>query len=215
MYDRSWSTSLRTQVGLVFELSQGNRFGGAGGNRYSFLYSGDVNGDGSGGNDLIYIPRDANDVALEPYTDGSGRVHTVAEQMTQLNAFIEQDKYLRDHRGEIAERFGALNPWYNNVDFRVLQDFAVPSGGTRHAFQLTIDVLNVGNLINSDWGVRKVASAAATSPLRLATDANGAPLFTPAGAPRLNFVGPSTTFIDDPGLFSRWRAQIGLRYFFN
>jgi hypothetical protein len=142
-------------------------------------------------------------------------VHTVAEQMTQLNAFIEQDKYLRDHRGEIAERFGALNPWYNNVDFRVLQDFAVPSGGTRHAFQLTIDVLNVGNLINSDWGVRKVASAAATSPLRLATDANGAPLFTPAGAPRLNFVGPSTTFIDDPGLFSRWRAQIGLRYFFN
>jgi hypothetical protein len=215
MYNRSWSTSLRTQVGLVFELSQGNRFGGAGGNRYSFLYSGDVNGDGSGGNDLIYIPRDANDVALEPYTDGSGRVHTVAEQMTQLNAFIEQDKYLRDHRGEIAERFGALNPWYNNVDFRVLQDFAVPSGGTRHAFQLTIDVLNVGNLINSDWGVRKVASAAATSPLRLATDANGAPLFTPAGAPRLNFVGPSTTFIDDPGLFSRWRAQIGLRYFFN
>ncbi len=215
MYNKTWSTSLRTQLGLVLEVSQGNRFGGAGGNRYSFLYSGDVNGDGSGGNDLIYIPRDANDVALEAYQDLSGRVHSVAEQRAQLNAFIEQDKYLRDHRGQIAERFGALNPWYNNVDFRVLQDFAVPSGGTRHAFQLTIDVLNVGNLINSDWGVRKVASASATSPLRLATDASGAPLFTPAGAPRLNFIGPSTTFIDDPGLFSRWRAQIGLRYFFN
>ena len=215
MYNKTWSTSFRTQLGLVLEVSQGNRFGGAGGNRYSFIYSGDVNGDGSGGNDLIYIPRDANDVALEPYTDLSGRVHSVAEQRSQLNAFIEQDKYLRDHRGEIAERFGALNPWYNNLDFRVLQDFAVPSGGTRHSFQLTLDVLNVGNLINSDWGVRKVAGATATSPLRLATDASGAPLFTPAGAPRLNFVGPSTTFIDDPGLFSRWRAQIGLRYFFN
>ncbi|MGH7694850.1 MAG: TonB-dependent receptor, partial [Gemmatimonadaceae bacterium] len=208
MYNKVWSPNLRTQLGLVFELSQGNRFGGAGGNRYSFIYSGDVNGDGSGGNDLIFIPRDQGQINLETYTDASGRAVTAAEQWTQLNAFIAQDKYLRDHRGEIAERFGALNPWYNNIDFRVLQDFAVPSGGTRHAFQLTLDVLNVGNLINSDWGVRKVASASATSPLRLVR-------FNAAGAPVFNFTGPSTTFIDDPGLFSRWRAQIGLRYFFN
>lgn len=207
-YTKTWSSSLRTQAGLVFEISQGNRFGGAGGNRYSFIYSGDVNGDGSGGNDLIYIPRTQAEINLEAYTDASGRVISAQEQWTQLNAFIEQDKYLRDHRGEIAARFGALNPWYNNVDFRVLQDFAVPSGGTRHAFQLTIDVLNVGNLLNSDWGVRKVASAAATSPLRLVR-------FDAAGAPVFNFTGPSSTFIDDPGLFSRWRAQIGLRYFFN
>jgi hypothetical protein len=215
-YDKSWSTTLRTQVGLVFEMSQGNRFGGAGGNRYSFIYSGDVNGDGSGGNDLIYIPRDQNDINLEAYTDNAGRVHSVQEQRDQLHAFIEQDKYLRDHRGQIAERFGALNPWYSNVDFRVLQDFAVPTAGTRHAFQLTLDLLNVGNFINSDWGVRKVASPAATSPLRLATDpTTGAPKFTATGAPILNFTGPSKTFIDDPGLFSRWRAQVGLRYFFN
>lgn len=206
-YNRSWSANLRTQVGMFVEMSQGNRFGGAGGNRYSFLYSGDVNGDGSGGNDLIYIPRTQSDIVLATYNDGS-RVVTVQEQWTRLNAFIEQDKYLRDHRGEIAERFGALNPWYSNVDVRVLQDFAVPSGGTRHAFQLTLDLLNVGNFINSDWGVRKVASASATSPLRLVT--------VPAtGAPVLNFTGPSATFIDDPGLLSRWRAQLGLRYFFN
>jgi len=30
-----------------------------------------------------------------------------------------------------------------------------------------------------------------------------------------NFTGPATTFVDDPGLLSRWRAQIGLRYLFN
>ncbi|MGQ0639361.1 MAG: carboxypeptidase regulatory-like domain-containing protein [Gemmatimonadaceae bacterium] len=206
-YNKSWSTALRTQVGLVFEMSQGNRFGGAGGNRYSFIYSGDVNGDGSGGNDLIYIPRDQSDIILETYTDG-GRTITAQEQWTRLDAFIRQDKYLNDHRGTIAERFGALNPWYSNLDLRVLQDFAVPTAGTRHAFQLTLDVLNVGNLINSDWGVRKVASPAATSPLRLVR-------FNAAGAPVFNFTGPSATFIDDPGLFSRWRAQLGLRYFFN
>ncbi|MGH7711423.1 MAG: TonB-dependent receptor, partial [Gemmatimonadaceae bacterium] len=206
-YDKPWSTTLRTQVGLVFEMSQGNRFGGAGGNRYSFIYSGDVNGDGSGGNDLILIPRTQSDIVLESYIEG-GQTFSVQDQWTRLNAFIEQDKYLRDHRGEIAERFGALNPWYSNVDFRVLQDFAVPTGGTRHAFQLTLDLLNVGNFINSDWGVRKVASPAATSPLRLVR-------FNASGAPVFNFTGPSKTFIDDPGLFSRWRAQVGLRYFFN
>jgi hypothetical protein len=66
----------------------------------------------------------------------------------------------------------------------------------------------VGNLIKSSWGVRKVASARATSPLALTRfDVNGAPVF--------NFTGPAQTYIDDPGLLSRWRAQIGLRYLLN
>jgi hypothetical protein len=199
---KSWSPRLRTSVGVFLEVGQGNRFGGAGGNRYSFIYSGDVNGDGAGGNDLIYIPADANDINLDPF----GAV-SVAEQRTLMEAFIEQDSYLSTHRGQIAERFGLSNPWYNNVDLRVLQDFALGSGSRRHTFQLSIDVLNLGNLINSSWGVRKVASASATSPFTLVR-------FDGAGAPVFNFTGPSETFIDDPGLFSRWRTQIGLRYFF-
>ncbi|HEX6669226.1 MAG TPA: hypothetical protein VF061_06685, partial [Gemmatimonadales bacterium] len=104
----------------------------------------------------------------------------------------------------------------SNVDLRILQDFAF-GGVTRHNFQISLDFLNIGNLISSDWGVRKVASAAATSPLRLATDETGAPLANPFdanGAPILEFTGPAETFIDDPSVFSRWRAQLGLRYFF-
>ena len=38
--------AFRTSVGLFVEVAEGNRFAGAGGNRYSFVYSGDVNGDG-------------------------------------------------------------------------------------------------------------------------------------------------------------------------
>ncbi len=212
-YVKSWSPSLRTSVGLFLEVAQGNRFAGAGGNRYSFLYSGDVNGDGSGGNDLIYIPSDPGDITLADCPTGCGANVTVQQQSDALEAFIEQDDYLSSHRGQIAERFGALNPWYSNVDLRILQDFAF-GGITRHNFQLSLDVLNVGNLISSDWGVRKTASAAATSPLRLVTDAGGIPQFDANGAPVLNFTGPSETFIDDPSLFSRWRAQLGLRYFF-
>ena len=140
--------------------------------------------------------------------DAGGNTVTAQQQWTRLDAFIGQDRYLSSHRGQIADRFGALNPWYNNVDLRILQDFAISSGASRHAFQLTIDVLNVGSLINSSWGVRKVASASATSPLTLAR-------FTAGGAPVFNFTGPSQTYIDDPGPLSRWRAQVGLRYLLN
>jgi hypothetical protein len=201
-FAKTWSSSLRTSFGVFLEVAQGNRFAGQGGNRYSFIYSGDVNGDGAAGNDLIYIPASQSEILFDP----NGSV-TAAQQWDQLDAFIEQDKYLRSHRGEIAERFGALNPWYNNVDLRILQDFGLGAGTRRHTLQLSVDVLNLGNLINSSWGVRKVASASATSPLILKR-------FDAAGAPVFNFTGATKTFIDDPDLLSRWRTQIGLRYFF-
>jgi outer membrane receptor protein involved in Fe transport len=203
---KAWSPSLRTSVGLFVEVAEGNRFAGAGGNRYSFIYSGDVNGDGQGGNDLIYIPSDQSEIVFADCPAGCGSNVTPQQQWDAFNAFIEQDKYLRSHRGGIAERAGAVNPWYNNVDLRIMQDFSF-GNVTRHTFQVSLDVLNVGNLISSDWGVRKVASSAATSPLRLTG-------FDAGGAPVLNFTGPAETFLDDPSVFSRWRAQLGVRYFF-
>jgi Carboxypeptidase regulatory-like domain len=210
-YAKQWSRALRTQVGVFVEVADGNRFAGSGGNRYSFIYSGDVNGDGQGGNDLIYIPRNQSEIVLEPFVDASGNTISVADQWNRLNAFIEQDPYLSKHRGQIAERFGAVNPWYNDVDLRVLQDFSFGGGGRRHTFQLSVDILNIGNLIDSDWGVRDVASSAATSPLTLSPTTP----FNANGAPVLRFTGPSQTFVADPGPLSRWRTQLGLRYFFD
>lgn len=208
-FSKTWSGSLATHFGLFLEVADGNRFFGAGGNRYSYIYSGDVNGDGQGGNDLIYIPRSASEINFDPITNAAGQVvSTAAQQWAAFDAFIKQDKYLSAHRGQIAERFGAVNPWYYNVDLRILQDVSLNSGGQKHTFQLSFDLLNLPNFISSDWGVRKVASVAATSPLQLKG-------FNAQGAPIFNFIGPKETFIDDPGLFSRWQMQVGLRYFFN
>ena len=208
VYSKTWSPRFRTQVGGFLEIAEGNRFSSTSTNRYSFIYSGDVNGDGQGGNDLIYIPRSESDASLVDYTDANGVVHPAAEQWAAFDAFIRQDKYLSNHRGEIAERFGGVNGWYSDVDLRILQDIGLYSGAKRHTLQLSLDVLNVGNLLNSDWGVRKVASASATSPLKLAG-------FSAGGAPQFNFTGPASTLIDDPGIASRWRIQLGARYFFN
>jgi hypothetical protein len=208
-YRHQWSDNLATSFGLFFEVAEGNRFAGAGGNRYSFVYAGDVNGDGHAGNDLIYIPRTQSEIAFDSYTDKNGATITPAQQWAAFNTFIEQDDYLRTHRGQIAERFGALNPWFSNIDLRVLQDFSFSLSGQRHTFQLSCDILNVANLLSSDWGVRSSATAAATSPLELKH-------FDSGGAPVFNFKGTATkTFVDDPGLNSRWQVQVGLRYLFN
>lgn len=212
-YKHRWSETFATSVGLFVEIAEGNRFAGAGGNRYSFTYSGDVNGDGNGGNDLIYIPKNQSDPVLTfaPYTNSSGpTVITAAQQAAAFDAFVEQDDYLKSHRGQIAERFGALNPWFSNIDLRILQDITFMSGTQPHTFQVSFDILNLGNLLNNSWGVRSTATSSATSPLQL-VDFGG-----PNQAPRFNFKGTATTtFVDDPSLNSRWQIQLGLRYMFN
>ncbi len=204
-YRHQWSNNLATSFGLFLEVAEGNAFLN-GGNRFSVLYSGDVNGDGFS-NDLIYIPRDASDPNEILFDDIAGGP-TAAEQAQAFDAFIEQDDYLSSHRGEIAERFGLINPWYSNIDLRILQDVSLNVGRQKHTFQISFDVLNVGNLINSDWGVRQVANASATRPLELVR-------FNDEGAPVFNFVGPEETFVDDPSQLSRWRMQVGVRYLFN
>jgi len=210
VYTKTWSPRFKTQFGAFLEVAEGNQYGGAGGNRYSFIYAGDANGDGVSGNDLIYIPRSISDANLVEYQEGiNGPVHTVEEQWAGLDAFIKQDKYLSKHRGEIAERAGEVNPWYSHVDLRILQDIGLYSGAKKHALQLSVDVLNVGNLLNSDWGVRQVANPLALSPIGVAPgNASADPKFIFGGAPK-------STFSNDPGDLSRWKVQLGLRYFFN
>ena len=89
-----------------------------------------------------------------------------------------------------------------------------PIGNQKHTFQVNLDVLNVANLISDEWGVRKVLNPAAVFPLATVdADEDGLPDYD-NGRPVLNFVGPSETYIDDPGQFSRWQIQVGLRYFF-
>ena len=202
-WNHHWSDRMGTQIGFFLEVAQGNSFRGNGGNRYSYTYAGDVNGDGYS-NDLIYIPRSQSEIVFDTIFNGATVVATPAQQWTALDAFINQDPYLSKHRGQIAARNGGLNPWYHELDMRVLQDIGLASA---HRIQLSLDLLNLTNLINSSWGVRKVALPTATTPLTLTQFVGNTPHF--------NFTGPATTFVDDPGIYSRWRLQLGVRYMFH
>ena len=110
---------------------------------YSFFYNGDVNGDGIK-NDLMYIPKDDSEIQFASDADRQA-----------FWQFVEQDKYLKNHKGEYAEAYGARAPFVHRFDFRWAHDFDVKIGNTLNRLQLSVDIMNVGNLFNSKWGVAK------------------------------------------------------------
>ena len=99
----NWSPSTSTTFGFFFEVAEGNRFTAAGGNRYSFIYAGDVNGDGQSGNDLIFIPASEDQIKLGTVDEDGNFVHD-GSQWSGLNSFIEQDVitglFLSKERGD-------------------------------------------------------------------------------------------------------------------
>lgn len=180
------------------------------GGNSSYVYSGDLNGDGGSFNDLIYIPRDVSEMNFEQFTS-SGTTFTVAQQQAAWEAFISQDPYLSKNRGQYAERGAAFLPFTTNVDFSVAQDIFVNIGKTRHSFQVRADILNFGNLLNENWGGSN--SFNSTSPLiARGADAQG------RARHRLRNFGSSLiagSFNPNANSGDVYRIQIGIRYTFN
>lgn len=179
-----------TTVSFFIEYAQGGRF--------SYTYAGDINNDGSGLNDLIYVPTDGEIDQMQFDTFFA----TEADQRAGLKSYIAQDEYLNVRRGRYAEKYSALSPWFSTWDMRVLQDFYIGE----QTLQLSLDILNIGNLISNKWGVRQVPLN--TSPIGyVRTEATGEPVYS-------FDTNATETFADDFGLRSRWQLQLGVRYIF-
>lgn len=183
---------MATTVSVFFEYAQGGRF--------SYTYAGDINGDGGFNNDLIYIPTDSEIDAM----DFSG---DAAAQRTGLKDFISQDEYLSRNTGDYAKKYGILSPWRSTWDVRFLQDFKVASGG--NIIQLSVDILNFGNLINSEWGVKQLPTNIQPIGVSVVEESSG------NLTPTYTFdTSVDETFSDNFDLLSRWRLQFGVRYSF-
>ncbi|WP_436490662.1 TonB-dependent receptor [Chitinophaga sp. ARDCPP14] len=180
------------------------------GNRFAYIYGGDINNDGTTSNDLLYVPKNSEIDLMQfaPLTDVNGVVQNAAAQKAAYKAFIEQDHYLRSRRGMYTEKYAGVSPWFSQVDMRVLQDFYFKSGEKIRTVQISLDVVNLGNLISSKWGVRKYASNSGYfQPISVTGVTNGVPTYQ---------FDPSLkeTFIASPDLLSRWQTQLGLRFIF-
>ena len=170
---------------------------------YSYMYTNDMNGDGIN-NDLMYIPKDDSEIQ---FVDDADR--------ELFWAYVNQDSYLKNHKGEYAEAFAARAPWVHRFDLSIVQDFAVRVGKTTNKLQISLDFMNIGNLFNSKWGVTK--NMANSNNGRIleyeGKDANNRPLFSlyrdKAG------VAPTETYSFNKNYDECWKLQVGVRYVFN
>ena len=172
----------------------------------SYVFSGDLNGDGGTSNDLIYVHRDQSEMNF--VQNGS---FTPAQQAAAWDAFIAQDPYLSKRRGQYAERNAIFLPMVGRIDASLAQDVFTNLGGRRHALQFRVDVLNFGNMLNSDWGVGQ--RLVDTRPLLPAgADSQGRAQY------RLRVLDGqlmSQSLEQSAGLSDVWRMQFGFRYSFN
>lgn len=178
-----------TTISTFFEYAQGGRF--------NYTYGGDLNGDGSTLNDLLYIPL-PNEVTQMQFS-GPG-------QAEAFEAYIQQDDYLSSNRGRYAERYGALAPWRGRWDIKILQDFNFNVAEDKvNTIQLSLDILNVSNLLSSEWGLTQQPNN--VQPIGVSVDENNDPTYT---------FNPDLieTFGFDSSLLNRWQAQFGVRYIF-
>ncbi|HMP94235.1 MAG TPA: hypothetical protein PKD90_15245, partial [Phnomibacter sp.] len=187
----------------------------ASGSKLSYIASNDMNGDGQI-NDLIYVPTAGSAINFENYTT-SGVTFTAQQQQAAFESYIVSHPYLSKRRGNYAERNGAALPWLTRADLSVEQDFIIKIGRQKKAniFRFRADILNVGNLINKDWGVGNVSTT--TQPLNYrGRNAQGQPIYRLA----TQVVGGQTVLLRDAFVKSRtiddvYQVQLGIRYIFN
>lgn len=209
-YKKDFFSNTTTTVGLKFEVANSGAI--------SYVTSGDPNNDGAT-NDLMWIPRTIND--LELVKDYAADPRTPAQIWAQLNNFINQDSYLNSHRGQFAERNGVILPYFSRFDFHAAQDFYVMVGKSKNTIEVSIDIINVGNLINRNWGLYSNSfngfNSGSTTVLKYQgiDPLTGHATYSFPYLDKTNLIPVTKSFILDNSTASRYQAQVGLRYIFN
>lgn len=194
-------------------------YNGQSGQPFSYVYSKSmINDDGTNSNyDLIYIPdkKELDEMVFIPAVDNNGRSYSPQQQKELLNSYIEQDSYLRKHRGQFAKRNGGRLPFTNIIDLRIQQNFSIRLSGKKTTISVIFDVFNFTNMLNRNWGKSYFLSNDNFALIRFAGYNSINPLipqyqFIPAGSKPYSL---QTSTV--PGGSARWISQLGIRVNFN
>ncbi len=205
-----------TTISAFYELRSGRPF--------SYVYDGDLNADGQTENDLLYVPKDNNDILLgRVVTLGSGAnrrdslARASATTYSQFNSYIERDPYLSTMRGQVAERFSAREPFVHQLDLRLAQEIPNPFVDG-HRLEITVDCINFLNLVNNSWG--RVQTVNNNRDLLLRFEGLVTPTMVQDGTANAAVGTPIFSYTDKKNpfgyddLLSRYQLQIGVRYSF-
>lgn len=189
-----------TRIGLVYE--------GRSGRPFSYVFANDFNGDGRTYNDLFYVP---NGDVLFGSVSSAGRFTPDAAMAANFNAWLAAHPELAKYAGSYAPANGFRSGFVNTFDVRISQE--LPGFYKGHKSQIWLDIQNVGNLINKDWGhIVDYGFYADASVARLAGIYNGQYVYNFTGASQ-----PTAANSDADGFnvgVSQWSLQVGFRYQF-
>ena len=186
-------------------------YNGRTGNPYTWVFGNDANGDSIGGWDPAYIPT-ANDPKVS-YGNAT------AQQIQQFQDFLASDKYLKDHRGQIASRNGAHTPWVTTLDMSFSQE--IPGLFKGNKGEVRLDVYNFLNLMNKNWGQQRITGIYPTRTLVNygGVNAQGQYVYNLPTDKAGNYQ-PQQLQVYDGGFYdpsrvvSRWSAMLTVRYTF-
>lgn len=194
-----WGDNL-TRLGFIWTGRSGRNFsyifngtGAFGGNFLSDFASPD-----NPGPNLFYVPSGPND----PLVTGD------AAFLASLDQLISREGCLSRSRGKIIARNACHTGSVNQINMRFSQEIGI---GGNHKIELLIDIENLGNLINDDWGRLDAIFQPSNIPLaNVAISADGSQyIYSPSSS--------QTASADDPNIASipsAYRIQFGLRYRF-
>jgi hypothetical protein len=212
LHNSQYNTPDRLVASLTTHDKSGNHYsiiyeGWHGGANYSYMMVNDINSDGYN-YDAIYVPTD-EEVANNEFRFVS------ADDQTRFMDYVHANDYLKNQQGEYAEAYSVYSPWVHRVDLSYKHDFALKAGNNQHKLQLSLDVKNVMNFFNSEWGVAKYLNPEIGSDPRIlkyeGVDADGVATFsTPS-----SIHGNTKTFTPSYTLGQTWYASIGIKYIFN
>src|SRR5690554_4545803 len=212
LHNSHYTTLDRIVASLTTHDKSGNHYsiiyeGWRGGASYSYMMVNDINRDGYN-YDAIYVPTD------EEVANNHFRFVTEGDK-TRFMDYVHGNSYLKNRQGKYAEPYSVYSPWVHRIDFSYKHDFVVNAGKNVHKLQLSLDIKNVMNLFNSDWGVAKYLNPEIGSEARIlryeGVDADGVATFsTPA-----SINGDTETFTPSYSLGQTWYASIGVKYIFN
>ena len=169
--------------------------------------SGDLNGDGEEFNDLPYIfPVDELPIAIPGGVSDAEALEFVAQQRARYARYLADNECIGDHVGRIIPRSTCRQPWFNRLDISLRKRFETLSA---QSAELSLDLFNVLNGLNSDWGQYESVSAQRRnllSPERYDATTNQILYTVPQG------FGDKTSL--GTNLLLQFSAQVGLRYYF-
>ena len=132
-WEHAFFGDYKTKVGLFYE--------GRSGRPYSLIFRNDMNGDGQSTlNDLFYIPNEDEVV----FTGGSAMA-------ANFFAWLDDHPEFKRYQGHVAPANAFRTGFVHNFDLRISQE--LPGFMKGHKSIISLDINNVGNLLNKNWGL--------------------------------------------------------------